>query len=90
MFFFVPESDRKFCRIDNDCNEISNAFCAKNECQCKANYIAIDKTSCKPFLGGHCTKNDDCGIHNSVCIDNECQCKHNYTAMSNFHCMLCK
>ncbi|KAH0554892.1 hypothetical protein KQX54_013675 [Cotesia glomerata] len=91
MFFFVPESDQKFCRNDNDCSEISNAFCVKNECQCKAKYIAINKTSCKPFLGallgGSCRDDADCmSMKNAVCFDGICVCNKDHYAVSKKEC----
>ncbi|XP_057330565.1 prion-like-(Q/N-rich) domain-bearing protein 25 [Microplitis mediator] len=76
------------CIQDEDCNKIRYAKCSEEkDCVCRANNGQINETTCAPFLGGFCLKNELCATDNSHCIDNECKCKDNYLKQFDNFCM---
>ncbi|XP_008547776.1 prion-like-(Q/N-rich) domain-bearing protein 25 isoform X2 [Microplitis demolitor] len=73
------------CNNSSDCNEMINAECSENICDCKPNFInSVD--SCKPLLNEFCIDNRDCIVKNSICVDHKCKCNSNFTSKSNNAC----
>ncbi|XP_014298521.2 fibrillin-1-like isoform X2 [Microplitis demolitor] len=78
----------KWCRLDEDCNEILNAKCSNaNKCICHSNYVQLNATTCAPLLGGFCTNDAECKTDFSACHYNKCTCLDGYSSRSDNLCL---
>lgn len=90
-FIFATGKLYKFCRRDDDCEDINHSKCSENnECICRRNNVALNSSVCVPMMNGFCWKNEPCAADNSICIDNVCKCKPNFKYVADKICLKCK
>ncbi|XP_044587703.1 sortilin-related receptor-like [Cotesia glomerata] len=61
-----------YCATDSDCLG-TNLVCKNNKCQCRPEYVAINRNQCiRPNSGISCTNDDFCKVfmNNAICAEN--------------------
>ncbi|KAH0534448.1 hypothetical protein KQX54_004003 [Cotesia glomerata] len=61
-----------YCATDSDCL-VNNSVCKNNKCQCRPEYVAINRNQCiRPNSGISCTNDDFCKVfmNNAICAEN--------------------